>query len=136
LLITLLATSGAFLFNRTLVAHRRTREETRKEAFLRADGLALYSSIGFLEEHTGHTVADLVVKTGEQTNVNAALVHLLAESHMSFPVPVSNFAGSDMFVDPWGQPFKFTIITNAQLPRALGRHIERCVMIERGIAHE
>jgi hypothetical protein len=132
LFVALLMSSATFLILRTIFPPLQTREEARREALCKADRLALYSSVGFLEEQRHQSVADLTAGVRIQTNVNGALVHLLAESQMSFPVRISNFAGSDMFVDPWGLPYRFTIAKNVKTPRTPGRHIERGISIEKG----
>lgn len=131
-LLTALLVAGSLLVYHAIVQHRQRHQEARKEAFLRADRLSLYSQVEFLEEHRGQNIAELIAGAGGQTNVNAALVDLLAPGHVSFPVPVSNFAGSYLFVDPWGLPLRFTLVTNAEVSRRVGRHIESRMIIERG----
>jgi hypothetical protein len=128
-------TAGAFLFHHTFRLYRERQQHARKEAFVRADRLALYSNLRFLEEHRHQTIADLIRGPEARINLNATLVHLLAESHISSAVTVSNVAGADMFVDSCGVPYQFTIISNAGMPNAFGRHIERRIIIEQGGPH-
>ncbi len=63
--------------------------------------LALYNDIRLLEEQRRRTITDLVTGLNQQTNVNAALVKLLAESELYSVVRTSNVAGEIMLVDPW-----------------------------------
>jgi len=135
MLFTALLAAGALLFHRTLVPHRQTRQQARKEAFVRADRLALYSSIASLEQDRRQNVAGLIKGLGGQTNANAALVRLYAANNWSFPIPVTNLAGLHVFVDPWGLPYRITIATNTEASGAFGRHVEGRVVIERGIAN-
>ena len=128
--ITIALGSGGFLFYSVNRANHKVRLEARKGAFARADKMVLFNDIEHLEDYRHHSIADLVLETKYQTNLNAALVCLLAESHMAFSVAVSNFAGTNAFVDPWGLPYKVTLVGNPKSSGEFGHHVEKRVTIQ------
>src|SRR5947208_2481769 len=79
-LIVLIAalTVGSILAYRLFLVHQQRHQNARREAFVKADKLALYSSIGFLEEQRREKLLYLISEIEDHTNVNAKLVCLFA----------------------------------------------------------
>lgn len=105
----------------------------RKAGFVNANKLVLYESIRFLEKNNNRNIAELIQEAEQNkqyTNINAMLVYLFAANRISSPVTVSNVGGSEVFVDPWGIPYKFTITNNDAVPKRVGVRIESRILIE------
>lgn len=113
-----------------IILRRDKQLHVRKLAMAEADIVALDSNIEFLEKSRNQSIAELLRKSERPTNANALVVQLLAESQIYSPVPISNVAGLDMFVDPWGSPYKFTLVTNAEAPSVIGRHLKKRIVVE------